>query len=93
MEVGALGRGRSWGRERRGEDGWDGMYTGFLPLRPGGLWYLVVPGGPIRAGGRKAPANLWYSGPTLGGRNTVQDIEAATSAQVSTCYRCRPPPF
>lgn len=35
------------------------MDTGFLPLRPGGLCYLVVPGGPTKAGDRKeAPAGL-----------------------------------
>jgi hypothetical protein len=62
MEV-ALGRGRTQrpgtGRQRGGGI----MDTGFLPLRPGGLWHLVMPGGSTMAGDREevpleAPASL-----------------------------------
>ena len=51
MELGAPGRGRSWepGTGRRGC--WGAPGAGLLPLPPGALWHLVVPGGPTEARG------------------------------------------
>lgn len=57
MELGALGRGRSWepGAGRRGC--WGSVEAGPLPLWPGGLWHSGVPGGPTETGGREG--RLW----------------------------------
>lgn len=96
MEVGALGRGRSWGpgRVRRGAGslGWHGHWL--LPLEPGGLCYLVTPGGPTKAGDRRGGSRRPEDpGPILGDRNTLRDTGTITSGQAGTCPECQPPPF
>lgn len=57
MEVGAPGRAGAGGQEQAGGGFWGHMAVGLLPLWPGGLWHLTVPGGPTEAEGREG--RLW----------------------------------